>query len=288
MKWLGVIAVAAAMSIAAPATAQTDLTTRHDDAMTFVVNNTLHVLFHEFGHLLVDQYDLPVLGKEEDAVDMLATLMLIEDDLPQSDMALVDAVDGWLYSERVQPARGYANSDFYGEHSLDIQRSFTIACLMVGSDYTKYSGFATRIGLSDGRQKSCEEDFGLARRSWNQVLAPYLRNGGNAGARVSFAYRTAEPEHATIARALRNQSVLERTAQRIIGEYVLPNPVFMTAESCGEVNAFYDPNARQVILCYEWAQFFYDLFVEHIQPVRQQMAMVRATKIEKLSAIQLN
>jgi hypothetical protein len=268
MKWLGVIAVAAAMSIAAPATAQTDLTTRHDDAMTFVVNNTLHVLFHEFGHLLVDQYDLPVLGKEEDAVDMLATLMLIEEDLPQSDMALVDAVDGWLYSERVQPARGYANSDFYGEHSLDIQRSFTIACLMV--------------------QKSCEEDFGLARRSWNQVLAPYLRNGGSAGARVSFAYRTAEPEHATIARALRNQSVLERTAQRIIGEYVLPNPVFMTAESCGEVNAFYDPNARQVILCYEWAQFFYDLFVEHIQPVRQQMAMVRATKLEKLSAIQLN
>ena len=31
---------------------------------------------HEMGHALIDLYDLPVLGKEEDAADSVATVFL--------------------------------------------------------------------------------------------------------------------------------------------------------------------------------------------------------------------
>lgn len=39
---------------------------------------TYFVFFHELGHALVDQYDLPITGREEDAVDELATVVVTE------------------------------------------------------------------------------------------------------------------------------------------------------------------------------------------------------------------
>jgi hypothetical protein len=39
----------------------------------FILGNVVFVLFHEFGHALVSELELPVLGREEDAVDRFAT-----------------------------------------------------------------------------------------------------------------------------------------------------------------------------------------------------------------------
>jgi Putative metallopeptidase len=43
----------------------------------FVAGNLLFVLFHELGHALVSEMGLPVLGKEEDAVDAYAVLAML-------------------------------------------------------------------------------------------------------------------------------------------------------------------------------------------------------------------
>ncbi|HEX8338035.1 MAG TPA: DUF4344 domain-containing metallopeptidase, partial [Pyrinomonadaceae bacterium] len=46
-----------------------------DDSVT---NATTFVFFHELGHALVDAYDLPITGREEDAVDQLSVLLLAD------------------------------------------------------------------------------------------------------------------------------------------------------------------------------------------------------------------
>jgi len=43
----------------------------------FVAGNMLFVLNHELGHALVSEMGLPVLGKEEDAVDAFAVLAML-------------------------------------------------------------------------------------------------------------------------------------------------------------------------------------------------------------------
>ena len=40
------------------------------DRVQFVVGNTLFVLLHELGHVIIDEMKLPVLGREEDAADI--------------------------------------------------------------------------------------------------------------------------------------------------------------------------------------------------------------------------
>src|SRR6516225_7759504 len=44
------------------------------DRVEFVVGNTLFVLLHEMGHVLMAEMKLPVLGREEDAADTFAAL----------------------------------------------------------------------------------------------------------------------------------------------------------------------------------------------------------------------
>ncbi|WP_404404334.1 DUF4344 domain-containing metallopeptidase [Pelagibacterium halotolerans] len=262
-----------------------DLTNaQREAAIEFTLNNSRHVLLHEIGHLFVDQLKLPVLGREEDAVDTMATLVILNEQPEAAHQILVDTVDGWLYSEKTRPVRGYTNADFYGMHSLDIQRSFAIACLMVGSDYETYSTYATRIGMPIDRQKSCEEDHEVAEFGWQQVLAPHTRKDV-FGANVAVEYRSDERTYRDIAAILRESGVLEEAADWVTKNYVLPRPVRITAEVCGEANAFYVPDERRVILCYEWADSFYSMFVEEIMPIREHFAMMKDLKLEKLSAL---
>ena len=274
--------VVAGLALIGPAHGQALTNAQRDAATKFVLNNVRHTMLHEIGHLFVDQLNLPVLGKEEDAVDTMATLLMLESDSEADHVALQDTVDGWLYSETTRPSRGYVNSDFYGAHSLDIQRSFAIACLMVGSDYDNHTQYATRISLPIDRQQSCAEDYRIAELGWNTVLDPHRRDGGPYGAEIAVAYRDSGANHGDVEAMLRQAMVLERYADWIAKNFVLPNPVTLTAESCGEVNAFYDLDTREVILCYEWVAFFEDLFVAEIMPMREHFETMRKLKLEKL------
>ena len=61
------------------------------------------VLFHEVGHALVDQWDLPVLGREEDAVDAFSTIFMTEF-VNEGEFALAGA-DFFYYLAGTQQAR---------------------------------------------------------------------------------------------------------------------------------------------------------------------------------------
>lgn len=46
------------------------------------------VFLHELSHALIDQLDLPILGKEEDAADAMATVLLLEEEQEPRDVLL--------------------------------------------------------------------------------------------------------------------------------------------------------------------------------------------------------
>lgn len=285
MAKLVIAALLAVLAGAAPALGQQLTNAQRDAAIEFALNNTRHTMLHEIGHLLVDQLDLPVLGREEDAVDMLATLLMLDTGTEADVIGLQDTIDGWRYSESFRPSRGYVNSAFYGAHSLDIQRSFAMACLMVGSDYDRHTRYATRISLPIDRQESCAEDYRIAERGWSHVLAPHLREGAPASD-VTVQYRDTRGEYPEAQALLEQAQVLETYADWVAKNYVLPNPVQITAENCGEVNAFYDLESREVILCYEWVDFFYELYVSDIMPLREHFELMRKLKLEKLGRVE--
>lgn len=143
-----------------------------DEISQTVVGATLFTFFHELGHALIDVLELPTTGKEEDAVDELATviLALAGDEGEQSALAAAH----WFLLEGSKP-EGAENSPFWDEHSLDMQRFYGIVCLLYGSNQEKYASLVQEIELPESRAQRCESEYTKKSTSWLTLIAPYVR-----------------------------------------------------------------------------------------------------------------
>ncbi|MGQ7845344.1 DUF4344 domain-containing metallopeptidase [Granulosicoccus sp. 3-233] len=133
----------------------------------------LHTLVHEVGHVLYDQYDLPLLAREEDAADALASVLLLE---YAQDGARVVLNAARMFGLESETSGQVAEADFWSEHSLDIQRYYTTLCHVYGSDPEGQARLVNDdYGLSPERAENCEYEYQRIRRAWLTVLAPYLK-----------------------------------------------------------------------------------------------------------------
>jgi hypothetical protein len=133
------------------------------------------VLEHEFTHALISMYDLPVLGKEEDAADTLATLLLLKS--PEGARLALSAAEFWadFAGNPNQPPSLAAYAD---EHSLDLQRSYSIVCDIAGSSETNYKLIQQAQILPEAQQiKKCPAQYQQDVDSFTQVLEPHLKGG---------------------------------------------------------------------------------------------------------------
>ncbi|MEU9166060.1 DUF4344 domain-containing metallopeptidase [Streptomyces sp. NPDC048424] len=136
------------------------------------------VLLHELGHALVDMYDLPITGKEEDAVDQLATLLLATGGEQHIDYA-VSTINAWGALADAQEA-GDLSGLFSDEHSLSAQRFYNEICWLYGSDPNAFESAVIAVGNPDGvlpqlRAEGCRHEYEQIERSWNRLLKPYLK-----------------------------------------------------------------------------------------------------------------
>jgi len=141
-----------------------------DEALaTSVWQATFFVFYHELGHALIDMLDLPVTGREEDAVDQLATLVLLEAGSAGRDAALRGAE--WFH---LNGAKARGRQQFWGEHSLDQQRYFNILCWVYGSDTTAHAALlGNDWGLPADRAERCPAEYDRMSRAWETMLAQY-------------------------------------------------------------------------------------------------------------------
>ena len=225
-------------------------------AEEFAVNNTWFVLYHELGHMLIDQLGIPVLGREEDAVDNIATYALLELGTDQADQALLDATYGWVLSDSLVDE--FANDDFYDEHSLDLQRAYSITCLIVGNDPQGFADAADYMEMAPERQESCANDYAQVSSSIGALLSPYA----GTGADISVVYDDGGADYGWAEESLRTSGILETTAEDIASHFALPNPITIHATTCGEENAFYDPDAREVSICYELVDSYFVMIAD--------------------------
>jgi len=111
---IGLAAVSAGLVAVSPADAAQEskpTPEQIEEARTFVVNNAIFTLFHEAGHMLIAEFGLPVLGREEDAVDALSSILLLEGDSEELDVAIQDAADAWFLTDEAKDG-GLTDTDF--------------------------------------------------------------------------------------------------------------------------------------------------------------------------------
>jgi hypothetical protein len=232
------------------------------EAEAYAVNNALSAVYHEFGHLFVDQYELPILGNEEDVADAIATLLLLRQADDAAAAISYDTVDGYLKSSELYGESEPGNVDYNDEHGLDVQRASQMTCLLVGGDPDTYTDLADQVGLDAERQEGCAEEYDTATRGWDKMMNGHLRSSAPEGAKLTVAYDDATGKYGPIAELLRRDKTLERAAATVTAEFALTRPATVRATTCDEENAFYDGDADEITLCYEYVQFYFDLIAD--------------------------
>lgn len=224
------------------------------DTVEFAFGNALFFLFHEAGHMLVSEFDLPVLGREEDAVDTLSTLLLLEAGADVFETALIDSVDGWTLSAEASEAAEHEQI-LWDAHGLDRQRAFNMVCLMVGKDAEKFTESADDLELPAGRRQECVSEYQKAHTSWFGVLKPHLQTGDQKS-KFTITYKPAKNNDLKdYADLVKEAQVLEILQELVSGLYKLDDGIKLTAAECGEPNAYWSPGEREVTYCYELMQW---------------------------------
>lgn len=222
-----------------------------EQKVLFFVGNIAWLTYHEFGHAMVSEFAIPVLGKEEDAVDSFATInMITDEDDPALETMIIDVIDAWF------SAGLYANLN-YGEHSIDEQRGYAVVCLLVGYDPEGYKAVADDAEMPAGRQSACKWEYEKAKNNWDTVLGENMLQDGEAPTgSVNVEYGDAG-EFDTAGALLQSSGLLETIASQMENTFRLSGSLTISVEQCGQANAFFVPSERKVKVCYELANFFY-------------------------------
>ena len=150
-----------------------------DVVLDRTINATMFILIHELGHALINVYDLPAVGKEEDAVDQLSVFILGDNDDPKdanndnNKMVLDGAGAFLLLAERDE--KTLDQMSMWDEHSLSKQRFYNVISLVYGSNPKKFNYLVTRKILPKDRAERSQGEYEQVSHSWSRLLEPYLK-----------------------------------------------------------------------------------------------------------------
>jgi len=161
-----------------------------DEMQTYSYDVLNFIFFHEVGHALIDVYQLPITGLEENVADQFAALMLSYTYYEETGdyslgQEMLYNVGTWFYNEHYYWNEVYPQEmtsmdntfeydiPYWGNHNLDMQRFYNISCYAYGSD-VKYSQYLIDDGwLPEERAQNCEWEYYQMDRNWSILLKDF-------------------------------------------------------------------------------------------------------------------
>lgn len=127
------------------------------------------VMLHETGHAVFDLLQVPILGREEDAADTFATMVMLQLGKEEAFRLLRGAA--WSYQDWAsteKPDKG----DLADMHPLDAQRFYNILCLAYGSEPKYFAAAVTEKLLPADRAEDCPGEYQQALFAIQKTILP--------------------------------------------------------------------------------------------------------------------
>jgi hypothetical protein len=142
----------------------------------------LEVVFHEMAHAIFHVLQVPILGREEDAADQMATLWLIALKPETADQMLAGVVAGHLDDAGYRSLKQLKRKRFrFGSarpladvHSTPEQRLYNLLCIAYGADPARFGVLKDRGTLPDERKEGCGEEYRQVVHAYARLIQPHL------------------------------------------------------------------------------------------------------------------
>ena len=233
--------------------------------MEVAMGVTLGVFFHELGHAMIGELELPATGPEEDTVDefsAIAMSQLIDGEVPPDPLLVNVATYSsllWYYAAQDKGAQGQTHP-WRGEHAPDIRRFRHTFCLLFGSSSAVYSRLADQFKFDRSFRSRCTQDYPTRYRAWEEILSLRARNLGpdfpgayspnEPGGRINLFFHPSNSEYEPFARQL-FEGLAEELLDGFSEYFVWPRDISVEFRDCGRINAFYRPQTGRITMCYE-------------------------------------
>jgi hypothetical protein len=130
-----------------------------------MVGGILFILFHEYGHALINDSSIPVLGGDENAADQIAAVLIKKKGI--RDAVLSAALGGVLKPQPFVFAGKRALAD---EHGLSQQRRANLICWAAADSKLWMDAAISHNDLTPHRAARCSEEAAKAERTVNSLL----------------------------------------------------------------------------------------------------------------------
>lgn len=213
----------------------------------YIGDNLISALHHEIGHALIEILNLPVLGQEEDAADVLAALLLDVRGEPALALRVAQNAALSIRQDASDAERNGRKWEMWDEHGPDMQRYYNLVCLVFGADPNRRKGFAREMDLPDIRAEGCREEYDVARRGWGRYLDDMATQASQPALVLHHDADTAIDRRAV--------AVLSGEIDAFNQIYGLNTPIDVFYETCEEdagMGAYYTVGTAQITICQEY------------------------------------
>lgn len=155
-----------------------------------IVGPTAEVFLHEFAHALFDLLKIPVLGREEDAADMVAAYTLLQ----FGPKFARSAIGGVAYMYARQANDKPLNAETAAEvHPFTQQRFYNLLCLAYGADPKTFGDVVEKGYLPKDRAENCVYEYQQVDYAVRTLLWPHMDPVQREAARARLKQKIASP-----------------------------------------------------------------------------------------------
>jgi Putative metallopeptidase len=146
----------------------------HDQAFKSAIFATMFTFYHEVGHMLIHELNLPTTGREEDVADQFSAYLLLNIDRSEDKSGTGEIVMSAAQIFKLQSTHP-TPGDYIDEHSLNQQRYYNLVCMLYGKAPDRYSGLVSRLNYPESRLNGCRQESEQMFASWQRLLEPYSK-----------------------------------------------------------------------------------------------------------------
>jgi Putative metallopeptidase len=142
-----------------------------------MVGQFLFAAAHELGHALLDVYNIPVFGRQEDAADEFATYFILQFGGDRARRLILGAA--YSYRGFVKPLTGNPKvtlplTAFSSDHGQPEQRFYNLVCIAYGYDPKLFASAVEKKYLPATRAKVCELEYKNLRYAVKTHINPHI------------------------------------------------------------------------------------------------------------------
>jgi len=137
-----------------------------------VLGAFLQVTFHELGHAMFDIYEAPVMGREEDAADQMAGLILSRFGPDVAKRTFPGVV--YLAQSMAEADGDWEHDRFADDHGHWLQRAYNNLCMAYGADPATFAYVVAEGLLPKERAANCGREYRQISHAFAVTIYPHI------------------------------------------------------------------------------------------------------------------